>query len=491
MTAARVGKIAVASVLAGCALGVSLAATPAFASTSYAAAASSASANGPADSLISGVLSRLGSEGAGLLLKQLGMKTDSVKLDEMAQKLNAIEAQLNSLQSSVDNATSQIHEADYGLKIQTLTKTLEDLKAVYIHGYQPLGQAAVDVATAREALAKAPDAGPDHDAAVKALDTAQTAYNAKVNFFENMFNNSWGAVGTIHGTLNPMGHAESLITAYGKVLFDQNRYLTSAQSQALQDLYNAVAQYEALGAWMKAEAVAAGPNPQTLPEVLKEFKGNLDSEAAAMPPAIPAGVVIDRGASTSQSGTTANKTMFLATDGTYKWLSGDSGQAGGAVAKIKQLDSNSSAGQGFTDWQAVSGASLQQLFANFRPGTSAADYLNTTFGLGRDGSSVAAYKPGQAIWQADHADQQIMTKAWQCGRSPFNICHTYNHYDTHYAYTVGATGVASALAPKLPSGGADWGSAKANAAAAPLFDAAQNRLIVSRNTGNVNFLATK
>ena len=335
----------------------------------------------PANDLVSGFFSRIGSEGAGLLLNQLGLDTAANQMDAIVSQLNAIQGQITQLQSSIYELSGQITQAEYTKRIEKMNEYIADLHSVYRDEFLPLSQKVAAVARAKDDLAKAP---PDKKADfVLRLTAALGEYAKAERGFSNRAVVFGPAMEKLHFLVFPGNGATSIINAYGDVQYSRNRYLTSAHSKRVRALYDEIEQYEALAAWMKAEYVA-GVQKGSVARVGDEFTGYREKEAKVLPPALPDCIVLDRGPdSTSVSFTTIGKTMFLDEGNADITWPGDP-QAyptpalmGDYVNGVNQSRARSKEtcgttlwdqpnNRGFRDWNPPSRTQIESLLANFQ-----------------------------------------------------------------------------------------------------------------------------
>ncbi|HWC24049.1 MAG TPA: pentapeptide repeat-containing protein [Flexivirga sp.] len=337
-------------------------------------------------------------QGIGMIFSMSGLNDliapdpNTALLKELKQQLTQVQGQITDLQTSLNGTIGLLDRDALDVKLihlrDDVTTPLDDL-------YKYEFTRVVDAATQ---LAQAKDAGDKGK-----IDKAASALIARRNEFYVAFDSCCKtAPQKIHDFLVP-GQATSVIAALGRLLLNQNRYLTATQSSQIRGLYDQFADWEALAAWMKmernlpavdADRVPTGTFPGSLASfntARREFLGFRVSEARNLPPAIPPGAVIDVGASVPRAGT-SNVTMWVPVSRNLRF---QPGVAGPGTVPRALTNLNAHHEEGFDDWQVPSQAALTTLLNGMAaaPAKTPGDFLS-------------ALNPTSPRWQ------QIAKGAW-------------------------------------------------------------------------------
>ena len=112
----------------------------------------------------------------------------------------------------------------------------------------------------------------------------------------------------ISGYLRPSDKLQSVLTAYGLVLMEK-RIISRSDSVAMQELYDQLAQAEALAAWMVAEYHVYANVELSRDDIYRRFAADSKLERDQLPPMIPQGAVIDLAQVNAQN--TRNRTILM------------------------------------------------------------------------------------------------------------------------------------------------------------------------------------
>ena len=134
--------------------------------------------------------------------------------------------------------------------------------------YIPWIEKGVELGDALKRNGAAPTTATQAEVALKKheLSNLQGAFTAFV-----VNNNLVSQSEIIHNALVPVSRLRtSLLTALGKVVLGNHRYLTSGDSEVLLSVYDEFVQVEALASWMAAEYFKTVPNPRP-PTTQREY----------------------------------------------------------------------------------------------------------------------------------------------------------------------------------------------------------------------------
>ena len=409
-----------------------------------------------------------GKEAAGFLFSGLlfGDPTQE-KLDRITDKLNAIQQQLMILEAEVADIKRDVDASTY----VTIYERWDGIRSA-LDGM--IKTELADVIAGYKTWLAAPTA------------ENRSAFLADVLSFQRRYESAFdGYQESLQGLLLPSpGPAPtSLTSAWGQLRVDDERYLTREDSDDLRAVMDTVQQYQALAAWIDAEYAVSKSNPGRVTDTLvPNLKGYVAATNSARPDSIPRGAVVDRGPDGTRV-TTRNKPMFLAADESLFWRPG---QSAGVPTKISNLNSNAISGQGFADWKVPTLVQVNGLLANYKPTKmeSTADYLTDLFAIATSARTlnIRPFATGDSVWLSDQKRVPVLYNAYICGRH-YKICHSYVYFNTQIGLKLGATGASSGISPALPSGGDNWGTARANSVVTALFNKTANRLLASRDTG--------
>jgi uncharacterized protein YjbI with pentapeptide repeats len=353
----------------------------------------------------------------GFVFSALGLdggSPDAAALRAIQVQLENISQQLVTVQKSIDTLNTNVLQNGLDAQLIGLRTQANAVKDFYDTKFLPVLNDAIALA----------DAKAKND--TTAIDQAKSKLFIDRLSFDLTFDFSGlgGIPQNFHDALVP-GAATSVLSAMGKVLLSQRRYLTSDVSTAIRTLYRALADQEALAAWMRLErAVPADPTPphafDTFELVRKQYLANVVEEYRYLPPMIPAGVVIDAGPVATLRTSTSNVTMWRpASD-----LGDVRSRPGGAAAPTIEgaLGTLNAQYRGnFNDWKVPSqSAETSGLLGDFNPkvSKSANDYLSAL-----DPNSpvwqVIATTPWRFMWSSDTVTQSVRCSGLVAGRTVF------------------------------------------------------------------------
>ena len=224
------------------------------------------------------------------------------KVDEVLAQIDGLSVQINALQGATKSLSDQVDTNFWSANSTRLGDDVDALSNIYTLWIKPLAAEAAIYSQARIAGDTA------------AIATAETNLNTARDKFINGYNNSLvtnaGISDRLHHDIVPSQGATSILSARGKVLMAKG-YLTAEDSQELRDLYDTIAQQQALAVYIKAEFEALqdngdGQNQKIANDIVTQWKTNQAAELAALPPVIPPGVII-----ATPNKVTANATMWM------------------------------------------------------------------------------------------------------------------------------------------------------------------------------------
>jgi hypothetical protein len=209
----------------------------------------------------------------------------------------------------------------------------------------------------------------------------------------------------ISSFLRPGDKLTSVLSAYGLVLMEK-RIIGRTDSVALRDLYDQLAQAEALASWMVAEYHVYNNVQLSRDQILARYTKDTAAEVAGLPPMIPQGAVVDL--AQVNAANTRNRTIFmLATtqDQDYWPVNVEVNNlvtttANGAGQAIAALNGNPCSGQPacFTHWKVPTRAQLRILLSEGSKALPGADNPNVARYLAR-------LSPNDPVWTGTFCDR--------------------------------------------------------------------------------------
>jgi uncharacterized protein YjbI with pentapeptide repeats len=322
------------------------------------------------------------------LTKILGGGENDAVLEEIRAQLEVITAQLDEIQRQLSDQRLLTTQDSLDVDVKAIKAYDNTLKTFYSRYFAPISVKA--------------------DALVQALDNhvdptnAETELNgARLDFYKAYDENRLRLAeitNQVHSYLVPVSNAKSVLEKLGDVILSEHRYLTSADSARIRQLYQASAATEAMAAMLEIErntptspavmdpetgkAYKTPPNPLIYDVARQEYLDNTVEEYVNLPPVIPADVVIDAGPSARA---TTNKTTMFMPASTRPDLFARPGSANEVQPAVDGLNAN--LGAGFSDWTVPSQSTLSGLVAE-------ADNTKTV------GEYLSGLNPTSPAWQA-------------------------------------------------------------------------------------------
>ena len=238
----------------------------------------------------------------GALFPEATADPTAAKVDEVKAQIDGLTVQISALQAATQSLSDQVDKDFWSENASRLQDDLAALKNMQTTWIAPLAAEGAIYSKARLAGDTA------------AMATAETNLNKAKDNFINGYNNSLvtneGIADRLHNDIVPSAGATSILSARGKVLMAKG-YLTAEDSQELRDLYDMIAQQQALAVYINAEFQALQENGDGVHQglandVVTRWKTNQAAEFAALPPVIPPGVII-----ATPNKVTANATMWM------------------------------------------------------------------------------------------------------------------------------------------------------------------------------------
>ena len=361
------------------------------------------------------VLGKLRDRAVGLMLEKIGMGGGSSgELDEVLKQLQQIQAQLtrthNELQASIAASTLNAK----------VTASIEDIAVIRLtlERYENIARLEKDIAVARES-------GDMGTAA-----TLSYGMEDRVQDFVRMFDAGGRmaiALERLHLTIAGTGFGEeNLIDLYRWKLRASGRNLTNAHSESLATGLAFFQEYEAIAALLTAECNAAvqygndgsgkwpkvtsktcSRDPRENERLETKLTTYIGDQRAKLPTVIPAGMLIDQGATFGGiNDTTLNKPLFFSVDGTFPMRPTDTaatpGSARQAVANLARV--------GGADWRFPNEADLRPLFTGNRPGETTRVHLNRVFGTN------GKFADQSFVWTTNTRGQLVTYDGGRAGR---------------------------------------------------------------------------
>ena len=226
------------------------------------------------------------------------------KVDEVKAQIDGLTIQISALQAATQGLSDQVDKNFWSENATRLQDDLAALKNMQTSWIAPLAAEGAIYSKARIAGDTA------------AMATAETNLNKARDNFINGYNNALvtneGIADRLHNDIVPSAGATSILSARGKVLMAKG-YITAKDSQELRDLYETIAQQQALAVYINAEFEALQENGDGVHQglandIVTRWETNQAAELAALPPVIPKGVII-----ATPNRATANATMWMGT----------------------------------------------------------------------------------------------------------------------------------------------------------------------------------
>ena len=447
------------------------------------------------------------------VMSQLGQGDPTPgQLQEILAQLASMDARLDALQSSVDEISRRVNHGMFTTLMIEFNKYKSKVEAVNENGLQEVSLAVANLAK----IKSSPGSTPEQIAQARACLDQKKAFFKTFATHENVATN----LKNISNLLPSSVGEEQLVNSYGRQVVQNNRYLTTKHSEILRAFYDYLEQYQALAAiqlaeWQLASQISTARVKATNVKFYNtdpKKPGLIQSQRAALPRSIPAGVVIDVGPA---GDTTLHKPMLFpygGSDGNRRttWRDEDKQRwstGRGEAVRVASAFVYPNAGlkRSENDWRVIDKAGWNSLVAGKKPEQTGTEYLNALFGLveppGRRNTDFAyAFGAKSAVWVDTVKYHQI--RVWSRGDTVSFPVHPGIQVGQSGALAIPAPATVMVWTPWLPDHGPkSWNSrntrgdvrAAQNEAlkkeVAQIFDTGLGSLILSRET-NVNYMAT-
>jgi uncharacterized protein YjbI with pentapeptide repeats len=264
-------------------------------------------------SLVKQIAEKAGSKalslGANFLLKMAGIDTSGQA--EVYARLDAIKAQLEEIKVQIDEVQKSVNALSENVLAGIAQQRFDALRQQVTYITAGYGAKYLQLVTSNKRYFEAWKAANGNKAAPAVKDALATLQTDRYNFY--LYYNQPATLGAwrgIHGFLVDDSNSSSIIAAKAAVMIQRKRYLTSADSQELRNLYYGLQAEEALAFNMVAEASipcadaadcealkgSGAPgfdNYTALNSVLIDYQNASVMEARQLPPMIPVGVIVD------------------------------------------------------------------------------------------------------------------------------------------------------------------------------------------------------
>jgi hypothetical protein len=363
-----------------------------------------------------------------------------VRLDELSAQVHALGLVVQETQVRVDRLTSDLLQAELNRQLRDLRGRVNQIQSLYQTVYIPIMDRAQD-------LTDVIRRGDDPTAAQQRLE------QARARFFLVYDSNLaiYGPLGRdIHEFLVP-GATTSVLRAKGQVLLDRNRYLTSAHSATLRQLYEVMADQQALAVWMKAERYVA-LDRRVYNRTIADYRQWRAVELQHLAPLIPKNVVIDVG---RPGITTNNRLMWMPGGQGLDWMANAPNNNAPTVARtLTGMNNDRVVGAGLQGWRLPTRNQLTLFYegTSFRPGTD--DFLAFLRGINPGGSlwQQIAGQAGEA-WQwiaSSDTQREVVACRFSGFRERPPVVHNLN-FDSNWALGTASGGSRWHVRPQLNS----------------------------------------
>jgi hypothetical protein len=452
------------------------------------------------------VMNRLGLAQVDPTTEQL--RAISAQLTQIDGKLVVLQDTLNELRQRVDQTAFNREMLDFELYRNNVDSINRDGMRGLARAAENLGKLMSSAATPEE-LEKAKDCLEQRKQRFVQL---LNSTNAGTNL-DNMTRHLDGKLGK-----------ETLVDAYGRLLLNNNRYLSSEQSAALRAFYDYLEQYQALAATQRAEWKVANRDPvEDIRESNAKFFneegpkfGSIQTQRAALPEPIPQGVLVDRGP--NPTGTTEGKSMLFVLGGSFgpesatwrnpdpQYWSTSRGEAERvATAFVYSTPSTGGRNRELGNWRVIWTAEWNSLVAAKPSQQTGSEYLNRIFSLtlageGRPQTFARPFsgEPWTGVWVSRVG---LRGPEDESARKSVRMPVTGSNPVWYYFWIRGVVFVnnSGSIFPNSPAGGyipavpANWPRDFHQSLKTEMdrrFNAARARLILSRVT-DVNYMAMR
>ena len=398
--------VVAATVIGACGLGLIVGVGPAHASDTdkicppagSAETQFSAAAANPAVDLVQAfwdaAKSHIGTQAFSFVMNRLGL----AQVDPTTEQLRAISVQLTQIDGKLVVLQDTLNELRQRVDQTAFTREMLDFEK-YTHNVDSINRDGMrGLARAAENLANVMSGAATPEELEKAKDCLE---DRKKRFVQLLNDTSAGTnLANMTGHLNRRLGKETLVDAYGRLLLNNNRYLSSEHSLALRRFYDYLEQYQALAATQRAEWKVANRDPvDDIRAGNAEFfneegpkLGSIQTQRAALPEPIPQGVLVDRGP--NPTGTTQGKSMLSVLGGSFGpesatwrepdpngWSTAPGEAERAATAFVYSIPTTGGRARELKNWRVVWMAEWNSLVAGKPPQQTGSDYLNERFGL--------------------------------------------------------------------------------------------------------------
>ncbi|KLR62115.1 hypothetical protein IMCC26207_105191 [Actinobacteria bacterium IMCC26207] len=231
------------------------------------------------------------------------------KVDALATQIEGLSTQIGALLQATNSLSTQV-DADFSSAMLSSLQT--DINAVKI-----MAEWITDIAAECASYSKARVAGDTANMA-NYEPTCEAARKDFIDGYNGSKVTNESVADRLHQYIVPTQRGViSILSARGKVLMAKG-YLTAEDSQELRDLYDQIAQSQALAVYINAEFWAlqekgTGTYQKNANNVVTQWRTNQAAELAALPPVIPKAVII-----ATPNRATANATMWMGTKTSFE-----------------------------------------------------------------------------------------------------------------------------------------------------------------------------
>jgi hypothetical protein len=272
-------------------------------------------------------------------LDQILPQSDNAKilaqLKAIQASLDQVNSRLGDISTKVDLAITEARNDQLTTTMRAACTTSNQVKFLYLDDYVPVLQAGVilgDILSSNDpvvrgyATTKIGDLPPDFqklygnpaqcdESRDKEKQLGCQTPKTLVTRREDLFAKDYTARGidrtdtVLSNFLRPNTATGSVLTDFGAVLMEKP-VIGHSDSVSMRELYDQLAQAEAMSAWMQAEFhVLDSTSGVTRDTIYQRFETNTAAEQAALPPMIPEGAVVDLGGANAV--TTRNHPIYM------------------------------------------------------------------------------------------------------------------------------------------------------------------------------------
>lgn len=440
------------------------------------------------------------------------------QLRAISAQLTQIDGKLTALQGTLNELRLRVDQTAFNREMLDFERYRNNVDSINRDGMRGLARAAENLARLMSSAAT-----PEE------LEKAKDCLEQRKQRFVQLLNSTNAATNLANMTSHLDGRLgkETLVDAYGRLLLNNNRYLSSEQSLALRRFYDYLEQYQALAATQRAEWKVAHRDPvEDIRESNAEFfneegprLGSIQTQRAALPEPIPEGVLIDRGP--NPTGTTQGKSMLFVLGGSFgpesatwrepdpnNWSTARGEAERAATGFVYSIPTTDGRNRELKNWRVIRIAEWNSLVADKEPPETGSDYLNEKFALKLAGAGKPqtlarpfSREPLTGVWvgRVGRRPGEDEARAWDIemrGRSIHsNKVRVWQRgvvYVHHSGLITFPNNPRTAWVPDLPatwprSPAPDWYTS-IRGELEKRFNAQRRRLIISRDT-DVNYMA--